>query len=492
MYTRIELEHGFLMLQNSYASIGSFGRKDPLFYSKEQDAAFLNNFEDKVKIEFDAGEYIAVFESRRTSGAKERTIFSYRSPYRISQALNVTELKMQNPVERNDTGASHSTDLDEKVGFNYQRLYAYYDEYRKSNKLTDDQAIEQLLSQLNSIIKKCLDLEISDIGNIVAGRGKLYFKKTDQTTLLDYNILSSGEKEVVDIILDIFLKRDTFDDSVYIIDEPELHLNTDIQRKLLIEIEKMIPDNCQIWVATHSIGFLRALQSELKDKAQVLDFSEQDYFSGTKEILPIKSTRKNWQRIFQTALEDLTGLLSPEKIIYCEGTTNPSSAREERGLDALVYNQIFEEEFHNVLFVSSGGTDVASNLSVALAILSKAFDGVNIFQLKDRDNFDETQRGNFLSVDPNNRMLMRRELENYLFDKEILRLHCLKSGNTFDESRYDQIVSDISMQDIKSVDEEISQICGFTGNPRDFKLELAGFISPDTSVYTELKGCIFQ
>ena len=50
---------GFLMLQNSYASIGSFGRKDPLFYSKEQDAAFLNNFEDKVKIDFYASEIIS-------------------------------------------------------------------------------------------------------------------------------------------------------------------------------------------------------------------------------------------------------------------------------------------------------------------------------------------------------------------------------------------------------------------------------------------------
>ena len=43
-------------------------------------------------------------------------------------------------------------------------------------------------------------------------------------------------------------------------------LNTAIQKKLLLEINKMVPSDCQIWVATHSIGFLRALQDELNDK----------------------------------------------------------------------------------------------------------------------------------------------------------------------------------------------------------------------------------
>ena len=87
----------------------------------------------------------------------------------------------------------------------------------------------------------------------------------------------------------------------------------------MIEIDKLIPDNCQLWVATHSVGFLRAIQKDLGDKSCVLDFSEKDYFSNREIISPMKLNRKNWKRIFETALEDLTGLLSPEKIIYCEG-----------------------------------------------------------------------------------------------------------------------------------------------------------------------------
>ena len=39
----------------------------------------------------------------------------------------------------------------------------------------------------------------------------------------------SFEKEVIDIILDIYLRRDEYKNTIYIIDEPELHLNTAIQ-----------------------------------------------------------------------------------------------------------------------------------------------------------------------------------------------------------------------------------------------------------------------
>src|SRR5690606_32501730 len=147
----------------------------------------------------------------------------------------------------------------------------------------------------------------------------------------------------IDIVIDLIIKTQEYNDTVFCIDEPELHINTAIQRKLLIEIEKLIPDNCQLWVATHSIGFLRALQEELREKSQVLDFSEKDYFQGVHVIHPIKSSRKNWQRIFSTALEDLTGLVSPKRIIYCEGKDRPGQSGEERGFDAKVFNNIFSE-----------------------------------------------------------------------------------------------------------------------------------------------------
>ena len=52
----------------------------------------------------------------------------------------------------------------------------------------------------------------------------LYFSKIDHPKFFEFNVLSSGEKEVVDLILDIYLRKDEYKESIYLIDEPELHI----------------------------------------------------------------------------------------------------------------------------------------------------------------------------------------------------------------------------------------------------------------------------
>ncbi len=170
----------------------------------------------------------------------------------------------------------------------------------------------------------CLDLEIISLGNVEENKGMLYFKKSDSDTVFDYNVLSAGEKEVVDILLDLYLRKDKYTESIYIIDEPELHLNTAIQRALLIEINKMIPQNCQLWIATHSIGFLRAIQEELKYESQIIEFKSDNKWAAERYILePVRISRSDWQNLFSTALDDLAKLICPKIIIYCEGRAEP-------------------------------------------------------------------------------------------------------------------------------------------------------------------------
>ncbi len=177
------------------------------------------------------------------------------------------------------------------------------------------------------------------------------------------------------IIINHNLKKDNgqepYTNSIYIIDEPELHLNTAIQRKLLLEINKIVPVDCQIWLATHSIVFLRALQEELADETQVIEFSEENQWVLQAYVLtPMKKTRNDWKRIFSTALDDLTGLVSPKCIIYCEGRAEPNKVGGERGLDAEVLNIIFGEKYPDVLFVSSGGnTELDQRSDIAISIL---------------------------------------------------------------------------------------------------------------------------
>jgi len=447
-------------------------------------------FPDKKITSYNKSDSIIITKNDGTLTFDKKS-FYIRSAYRFTSKLKVDSIKAQPDIIDDHNRPYSSNALDSRMQGNYERLLSQLlHEFEQGNK-TGTEFKKEFLENINKILKNILDVKISSLGNVGDGKGQLFFEKENSKDF-PYENLSSGEKEVVDIIIDLVIKTPNFNDTVYCIDEPELHLNTAIQRTLIIEIEKLIPDDCQLWVATHSIGFLRALQQELKDKSQILDFSEKDYFNGACEIKPITTTRKNWQRIFQTALEDLTGLLSPKKIIYCEGRQDPSPTSGEQGLDADIYNEIFAEEYNDTLFVSSGGGGtVEKNASLALKVLGKAFTDVQLYLLKDRDTVSDSARQSFLDSDQSHRMLIRREIENYLFDKEILAKFCSQKSTRFDTTRYDSKITDINQQDLKPIQQEIKASCGASCSVADFKRDLAQLISNDTQIYKDLSGAIF-
>ncbi len=462
---------------------------------REEDSFFSKLFYSALPKKTDQYDRSTASKIWKDDGTQEfnKKSFYIRTAYRFTSNLKVESITAQ-PDIIDDTNRPHSSNaLDSRLQENYPRLLGQvYDDVFKDGNKTGTQILEERVGKINIVLEKILDVRITNLGNITARKGQIFFEKGSSKDF-PYDNLSSGEKEVVDIIVDLIVKTPEYNDTVFCIDEPELHLNTAIQRKLLIEIEKLIPDNCQLWVATHSIGFLRALQEELKDKSQILDFSEKDYFEGSQLLEPIKPTRQNWQRIFSTALEDLTGLISPKRIIYCEGRVDPTLGGLEQGLDANVYNSVFEEEFGDTLFVSSGGNEAQSYAALALKVISKAFIGVNIFLLKDRDGKSDADRLVFLSLSTNNRMLERHEIENYLLDKEIIDKVAASKGKSISASEYSAIVSDPIMQDFKSGSTiaDLKVLAGYSGTNSGFKLELSKYITPDTNVYKELKSLIF-
>ncbi|XMB87482.1 AAA family ATPase [Mycoplasmatota bacterium WC44] len=351
-------------------------------------------------------------------------------------------------------------------------------------------------------MKNCLEVEIDNLGNIEEGKGTLFFRKKDYVNPFEFNVLSSGEKEVVDILLDLYLRQDTYSDSIFIIDEPELHLNTSIQRKLLTEINKLVGENCQIWIATHSIGFLRSLQDELKNDCQIIEFKKENNWANQSYTLtPLKNNRANWKSIFSTALDDLTNLVSPKCIVYCEGKDKPGRHGVEKGFDANVYNTIFESKYPDTFFVSSGGnTELDQRSDIALAILTKVFTSINIWVLKDRDissgkSNDENDRQVYLNNNSlNHRVLKRWELENYLYDKEVLKKYCKSNKLIFDEIEYDKHVHNINNQNIKDATGRIKNFCNITTsiNSEVFKLNLARLITDDMNIYKELEEVVFE
>ena len=429
-------------------------------------------------------------------------IFSFRSPYRYNTKLNITETKATEPIEKNSDGASCSLNLDSKVENNYRRLLGFYNGVMIEDDIKPSEARVKVIRLLNESVKNCLDLEIVDLGNVESGNGTLSFKKSDSDITFSFDSLSAGEKEVVDILLDLFLRREKYENSIFLLDEPELHINTAVQRKLIIEIDKLIGDGGQIWIATHSIGFLRAFQEELSGKCQIIHFEDNMRFaSETITLTPIANNRTTWKSIFSTALDDLTGLIAPNRIIYCEGRAEPRRDGSERGLDAQVLNNIFNTEYPDTVFVSSGGnTELDQRSEIALAILGKVFPDMEILVFKDRDMasgklVSESDRTEYLAhKDERFRVMKRWEIENYLFDEEVLRKYCVLNEKEFDEAKYKQNFTDLINSDVKSKFSLIKSICSISTpiSSDNFKINLSKLITSDMSVYKELKSCIFD
>ncbi len=489
---------GILFFFNAYNRIGNKGGKDYEYHSMNKTP---NYSYQNVTIEFMEGSFGEVQDAKKKIG-REKTMFSFRSPYRYNNYLKVKESRATAELWQNSYGATSASDLDDKMEENYRRLYVEFNKYMHATDCRPSEAKKKIIGDLNTSISKCLDLEISSLGDIEASRGTLYFKKADHPNEFDFNVLSSGEKEVVDILLDLYLRKEDYNDTIFLLDEPELHINTSIQKNLLLEIDRLIGDNCQIWLTTHSIGFLRTLQEELKDKCQIVRFhGGKDYASQTHVLTPMKTTRVNWKDIFEIALDDLAHLISPKKIIYCEGRDQPGAAGRERGLDAQVFNNIFSDKHHDVVFVSSGGnTELDQRSDIALAILSKVFSTLEILVLKDRDmasgkNTTEKDRQLYLDNHPaNHRVLKRWEIENYLYDEEVLKRYCNENELEFNATAYAELVTDIVNQNLKDHTGRIKNICGITTsvNPESFKLNLSAHISEDMNIYKELEECLFN
>ena len=431
-----------------------------------------------------------------------KIIFSFRSPYRYNTGLNIREIRATDPIENNSDGASCSLNLDSKVENNYRRLLGFYNKVMEEKDIRPSEAKIEVIGLLNQSIKNCLDLEIVSLGNVAQNNGTLNFKKSDSDITFSFDSLSAGEKEVVDILLDLFLRREKYKNSIFLLDEPELHINTAVQRKLIIEIDKLIDDGGQIWIATHSIGFLRAFQEELSGKCQVIHFEDNMRFASEAITLtPVANNRTTWKSIFSTALDDLTGLIAPNRIIYCEGRDEPRPDGSERGLDAQVLNNIFNGEYPDTVFVSSGGnTELDQRSSIALAILGKVFPNMEIWVFKDRDMasgklVSESDRKEYLdNQDERFRVMKRWEIENYLFDEEVLRKYCEVNQKNFDEVKYKQNFTDLVNSDVKSQFSLIKSICSISTpiSSDKFKINLSELVTSDMNIYQELKSCIFD
>ena len=226
--------------------------------------------------------------------------------------------------------------------------------------------------------------------------------------------------------------------------------------RLLEVMLDMTPPESQLWIATHSIGFVRKAYELMGQQGDVafIDFSEHN-LDEEVEIRPSVPSRPFWHRAYQVALDDLADLITPEHIVVCEG----ANTKADKGFDAACYNDLFAEAHPDTLFVSHGNANEVVRSEPLIAVLRAVSRGATISRLIDRDEMTDNAREQKIAT--RLRVLKRRELENYLYDPDVLKTFLSNNGKVtaIDNvlAKQSQLLEGISVAtaDMKTVSQEL-------------------------------------
>ena len=214
-------------------------------------------------------------------------IFNIRTAYRCSADFRVNSFSTNDHIF--DAKAPlRLIDIDARVEDNYKKILSnsindlYDPQYDSTNaKTIKDKIIGKIRNAMKEIFP---DLTLSDLGVNPMSEGTFRFTKTAAKDF-HYKNLSGGEKAVFDLLLDFIIKSESSSNSIFCIDEPELHMHTKIQAKFLEVLVNQIPNNGQLWIATHSVGIIRKAVDLWKiDKEQIvfLDLHNSPYAESRK------------------------------------------------------------------------------------------------------------------------------------------------------------------------------------------------------------------
>ena len=270
-----------------------------------------------------------------------------RSAYRNDSINRLNRELHQTPPIAEEHRFYMLSENDQAVALNYRRILDKWIEIGTSPKRRGENIGEiqdEILGELrNSMAELFKDTQLILTGLGSPNTYKVFEFDKGTNHGLSYENLSSGEKAVLDMLLDIVVFKEKFNDTVFCIDEPEAHIHTKLQGPLLGELYNLIPENSQLWIATHSIGMVRKAQDlwrENKDAVVFLDFGEDDFDKPVK-LKPTQPDSDFWGHVYEVALGDLAELVLTERTAFCEG----------KGVDSGCYENIFKSRYPNLRFV---------------------------------------------------------------------------------------------------------------------------------------------
>jgi len=235
---------------------------------------------------------------------------------------------------------------------------------------------------------------------------QITFRKGDSE--FHYNYLSAGEKEVFNLLINLLSRGSFFQDTIYFFDELDLHLNTKLQFNVLKEItENWIPENCQLWTASHSLGFIE--YAKQTDIASIIDFNDLDF--------------------------DFPRVLTPDP------KDNPEIYEIAVGKEFLP--ALFQQM--NIYFVENKDRDYYATVGIANTVFVSDNNRNNVYHKVRATNYKGIVDRDFLSDDdilqirqhyPNLTVLDYYSIENYLYHPDNLLDYYNSKNIAFDKEDY--------------------------------------------------------
>jgi len=244
-------------------------------------------------------------------------------------------------------------------------------------------AVEKIQEDFNSVLKKVF-LEYKIVAEWIqtnsqkAGHLKLQIQKYSLDPI-DHEYLSTGEREVLALLFSIYTAKDNQD--IYLIDEPEVHLNWNLEKGFFEFLDWFCNEfKKQVVAVTHS----RVVFSpKFYEKTQFFVWKNKHIISQ-KEVAEEQKKAISGETV---------------EIIYLTKSTKPIVFVEDQ-TQKLFIDRIFEGQAE---------VSVCGNKGVVRAMFTRMGDGENLYFLRDGDNEEpEFSKENFIH-------LQKYCIENYLF-----------------------------------------------------------------------------
>lgn len=283
------------------------------------------------------------------------------------------------------------------------------------------------------IFKQSEDISLQYVDFNLPAEGKSFNFTFEKGFIeFDYHVLSAGEKAVFELLFDLYIRKALYEGGILYLDEIDLHLHTSLQYALLKELtsDEWLPENSQLWVASHSLGFIdytreygQGVIIDLDnldfDREQALEAKQQEDFDVFDVVFGNPITAQKYYNFVVKGHRP--------KIVLSEGRD---------------YQHYRDLEPQNFFFTDEYGKGLNKNNVINLIAQYN-----NIYGIIDRDLLTDEEVCNLTKQYKNLRVLDYYCIENYLYHPENIK----ELKPDIDIERYKKSITEVKNNELEKL-----------------------------------------